>query len=107
MMYDHELEEVYSKIPDQTDIVISHGPMHGLCDRTVTGIYAGSRTLKDKIREVNPSLFVCGHIHEGFGSRKLGRDTLVVNASLRDERYRMANPPVRVTIPTRRERAAG
>jgi Icc-related predicted phosphoesterase len=38
---------------------------------------------------------VCGHIHPAYGRYRLG-DTDIINASLVDDRYRLANPVVEI-----------
>jgi Icc-related predicted phosphoesterase len=54
----------YTAIPDETDIVIAHGPALGFVDGG-----SGCPELRDALMErVKPKLFVCGHIHNAYGS---------------------------------------
>jgi Icc-related predicted phosphoesterase len=66
-----QLREIFAKIPDDTDIVVSHSPPFGIGDGALRslGIFenAGSSSLMARILEVKPILHVFGHIHEGRG----------------------------------------
>ena len=62
-------------IPEDIDILMSHGPPYGIADRIPGGSkygnvgaeHVGDSTLNDAIKRVRPTFFVCGHIHEGHG----------------------------------------
>ncbi len=99
---EEELDEKWALIPDDTDILISHGPFWGLLDENDEGIACGSRALRDAVDRVQPRLFICGHIHEQ-GSNQLiykhsGPNTWCINCSHVNERYQPVNKPVRITI---------
>ena len=58
-------------IPENTDILITHGPPQGLHDE-VDEVYSGPRNvgcphLRRAIERIRPRLHVFGHIHEGHG----------------------------------------
>jgi Icc-related predicted phosphoesterase len=60
-------------------IVLSHAPPHETrVDETSTGLHVGSLSLRRFIEEVQPSLVVCGHVHEARGVDILGY-TMIVN----------------------------
>jgi Icc-related predicted phosphoesterase len=87
-------------IPSDTDIVVAHGPPHGYGDRTPRPggyAHAGSTAMTETLERVQPWLMVCGHIHSGYGSYRLG-ETEIVNASLVDDDYRPVNPVVRIDL---------
>jgi 3',5'-cyclic AMP phosphodiesterase CpdA len=94
---DKSLAQVYDEIPEGVDIVVSHTPMYGLCDRTADDYNAGSKYLRTRMQKVQPRLFVCGHIHEAYGHRRYG-NILIKNASLRDEYYNIKNSPIIVDL---------
>ncbi len=94
---ENELEIKYNLIEDDVDIIVSHTPMNGFGDRTVSGEYAGSTRLRAKINQIKPKLLVCGHIHEGYGSYRKG-DTYIINASIMNEFYEPINDPVEIEI---------
>ena len=65
-----ELNEHWSLIPDNVDILISHGPSWGLNDKNKHGENCGSKSLTHWIANHVDSLkiFLCGHIHEAYGT---------------------------------------
>ncbi len=69
---------------EPVDIVLSHGPPHGLCDaswdRFSGDTHLGSVELTNYIIAHEPKLVVCGHIHEAAGERTLGA-TRIINTA--------------------------
>ena len=63
-------------------IYLSHVPPYGCLDRAWGGGNIGHRPLFQHLhrRDWPEALVLCGHVHEGFGSRECG-ETLVVNAA--------------------------
>lgn len=60
------------------EIVLSHPPPYeSTVDRTHSGQSAGSRAVKEWIAQQQPTLVVCGHIHEARGIEKIGSTTVV------------------------------
>jgi Icc-related predicted phosphoesterase len=71
------LDKLYSFIPDNTDVLISHQPPFGMCDKNDKDMHEGSKSLYDRMAELSQlKLVVCGHIHEARG-----QSGIVVNAS--------------------------
>jgi predicted phosphohydrolase len=62
-----DIEQHMRKIPNDTDILISHGPPYGILDANAKGEHCGCPSMLSKIQEVKPKLLICGHIHEGYG----------------------------------------
>ncbi len=91
------LRKVWAKIPEDTDVLITHGPPHGILDRTIRGEHVGCEELLKRVDAVKPKLHLFGHIHEGYGQEHRG-DTLFVNASTCDVRYEPVNAPVVLTL---------
>lgn len=61
-----EIAKIWARIPDDTDIVITHGPPDGILDH-VANRPAGCLALKHRIEQIQPLLHIFGHIHEGAG----------------------------------------
>ncbi|RKP27380.1 Metallo-dependent phosphatase-like protein, partial [Syncephalis pseudoplumigaleata] len=61
------LREVWDRIPEATDILITHGPPRGILDRVVTGESCGCDDLLVRVQTVRPIVHIFGHIHEGRG----------------------------------------
>ena len=67
----YDINEIWNGIPTDTDIVITHGPIHSYCDRTDRGgLNVGCEQLYHRLNEVKPQLHFSGHIHEAYGYRK-------------------------------------
>lgn len=91
------LRLVWSLIPEDTDILITHGPPLGQGDMTERGVAVGCEELEKRIQTVQPRLHVFGHIHEGYGTTQKGKTTFV-NASTCNARYEPVNPPVVIDL---------
>ena len=97
-----ELAEHWKRIPDKSDIVITHMPPYGILDNIIEGRKRksiGCPALRKEILErVKPKLHVFGHLHlDGGKSKKIG-DTTFVNAAMMDEDYRIARRPVVIDL---------
>jgi hypothetical protein len=95
-----DLGSKFLNIPEDTEILVVHGPPYGYGDRTygADGRRVGSQQLRMRIDSLPKlRLVVCGHIHEGYGSYQHmapnGRTVDIVNAS-RCDRLRMPCNPL-------------
>ena len=88
------LASKWESIPEDTDILVTHGPAFGILD-TVGGRrteHLGCELLKERIAVVKPKIHVCGHIHTGYGYYFNG-ETHFFNASALNEQYTYAHKP--------------
>lgn len=92
-----QAKEIWSKLPETTDVLLTHGPPRSYGDRTLDGELVGCPYLLGAIDRVKPKLAVYGHIHEGYGTYKHGK-TRLINASTCTRAYRPTNKPIVVTI---------
>jgi predicted phosphodiesterase len=77
----------WALIPDDVDILITHGPPHGLLDRNTRGEPVGCEALAERLPALRRlKLHVFGHIHEARGVAERGGVTHI-NAAALDERY--------------------
>jgi len=61
------LEEVWDKIPDDIDILITHSPAFGVLDR-LHSVHLGSPSLEDRLKELKHLTYhFFGHIHNDYG----------------------------------------
>ncbi len=93
---DAEAARHYAEIPDDTQLLITHGPPHGTLDRLPDTDHIGSIPLRDRVGTL-PQLraHVFGHIHNAHGIyRDIDRDLLYVNAAICDLRYRPTQTPI-------------
>lgn len=92
------IDRIWQQIPDDTDVLITHGPPFGVRDWTKHGRPGiGCADLKRTVQRVKPKLHVFGHIHGGYGEFDDGA-THFVNASLLNEAYMPVNQPIVVEI---------
>lgn len=80
------LAEKWALIPDEVDILVTHGPPYGIGDRCHDGRRVGCRALLERVRASKPRLHVFGHIHEDRGWWRIG-ETLFVNAAQNYDRH--------------------
>lgn len=81
------------KIPEETDILVTHCPPFGILDKTKEGESAGSKGLREEVlTRVRPHFHVFGHIHEGNGTQHL-QGTTFVNCASCDEKFKLKNGP--------------
>jgi Icc-related predicted phosphoesterase len=78
----HAIRKHWDLIPDDVDILITHGPPRGIGDRNDRGDLCGCADLAERVFAVDPRLHVFGHIHEGRGEYRLpDRRTRFVNVA--------------------------
>jgi Icc-related predicted phosphoesterase len=77
-----------------SDVVISHCPAKGTLDQQhpPESEHLGSPVLAKQIETVKPRVFVCGHIHGGYG-RAEHHGTTYVNCSQANEARETVNNP--------------
>ena len=96
----HDINEVWNTIPMDSDIVITHGPIYGYCDRTSnTNTNVGCADLYHRLHEVKPHLHFSGHIHEAYGWGTIPYkdewgDIYAFNGCSCNLRYEVYNPPI-------------
>lgn len=95
-MLDHDKQQTHWKnIPDDTDVLITHGPAYGVLDQT--GMehnpgHLGCVFLLKRIQELDIKAHLFGHIHGGYGREDVN-GYLALNSSILNERYKMTNSP--------------
>ncbi|MBD1263116.1 metallophosphatase domain-containing protein [Maribacter polysiphoniae] len=92
-----EIKQYWNKIPDNLDILITHGPPNGILDKTIRGESVGCEDLYDTISKVKPKIHVFGHIHEAYGVESKNGISFI-NASVLNLSYQMTNLPVTLTV---------
>lgn len=91
------LRRKWAKIPENTNVLITHGPPMGILDKVAAGEHVGCEDLLYTVAGINPWLHVFGHIHESYGVYLKGR-TIFVNAANCDLKYNPINPPVVIEL---------
>lgn len=91
------INQHWRMIPDDTDVLVTHGPPDMLLDQCPNGRHVGCTDLLARILKVKPKLHVFGHIHHSYGE-KYFHGTRYVNASQCNEKYRITNDPIVVDL---------
>lgn len=89
----------WDEVPEDVDVLITHGPPFGILDRAAPGMpKLGCQDLARRVNSLpNLKLHVFGHIHGGYGHEDCGSRQFY-NASVVDEAYRPVNQPHLVDI---------
>lgn len=87
-----EIKKHWDLIPDDTEVLITHGPPFGILDETVYGDRTGCEELLLCVEQVKPKFHIFGHIHEEYGISTKA-ETTFVNASVLDDWYEIKNQP--------------
>lgn len=76
---DNKLEYELGKIRTEGNtVMVAHTPPLGAGDILYNGRHCGSHAVREWIEEVQPKLWLCGHIHEDNSATFIG-ETLVLN----------------------------
>ena len=82
-----EIKPHWDMIPEEVDVLITHGPPKGILDYTeYDRDNVGCSLLLEKVKQVKPKVHVFGHIHEARGKKEVD-DTVFINASMVTLRY--------------------
>ena len=92
-----EINRHWKMIPMGTDVLITHGPPHGILDQTAHKQSVGCRNLGNRVFVVRPQFHIFGHIHEGYGMR-CANGTTFINASSVNALYIPTNAPIVVDL---------
>ncbi len=97
------MKDFVDKIPDHTNILVTHGPCRDILD-SVTRRYwdteqnkvvdyeehLGCDNLYKRVKEIKPDVHIFGHIHGGYGEKHVD-GTSFYNAAICDEMYHPSN----------------
>jgi len=83
--HEKQKNQLFKKARKDIDILLAHYPPYGVYDivkykgvNPMNGKHVGFKPYLDFIKRFKPGLFICGHMHEYQGKRKIG-DTIVVS----------------------------
>jgi len=93
-----ELKAKWDAIPEDTDILITHGPPQGHLDASGSPYNEpnlGCELLRVRVDEIKPKIHIFGHIH-GSSGYKEHNGTHFINASVLNEQYEVVNDGITV-----------
>jgi len=95
-----EIQRHWDLIPEDTSMLITHGPPAGTLDNVGRNNSVGCENLRHTVNRINPNIHIFGHIHEGYGTIKkqneetMHHETIFVNASYMKRYYYPINKPI-------------
>ena len=98
-----ELRKVWQNMPLGLDILITHGPPHGILDTTNdvyhgTVMHAGDEELAKAVKEKRPRHHIFGHIHECGGQELKTEHTAYHNVSVVDRDYKLVMQETEIVL---------
>lgn len=91
------LQEKWAQIPEDTQVLLTHGPPHKILDQCSEGNVGCEDLLERVLKLPNLKYHMFGHIHESYGTTVFGRTTFV-NASICNGRYAPTRDPIVLEI---------
>ncbi len=92
-----DIKKHWDKIPEGTDVLITHGPPHRICDTAprTHGFYEniGCEELLKAVKKIKPSIHLFGHVHFCAGELHQDENTLFANCCLLNEEHIIFNKP--------------
>lgn len=90
------LKAKWEIIPDDTDILVTHGPPYDILDKAYGNpMPLGCELLAAAAAKKKPKIHVFGHIHGGYGYKYVD-GTNYINAAVLNDNYEMVNKPVTI-----------
>ncbi len=90
-----QIKKHWDLIPQNTDILITHGPPYGILDTNSDGRSVGCEELRVATK---PRLHIFGHIHECGSKKQVVGATTYMNCSFVDVHYRPVNQPMHIEL---------
>lgn len=87
-----EIREKWDLIPEDTDVLVTHGAPQGIRDHATGYGNIGCEELLAAVKRVQPKYHIFGHVHDGYGQSLIG-ETTFVNVCICDMEYQVVNPP--------------
>lgn len=96
----HKIDNYWKQIPEDVNIVVTHGPPKGILDLTAHNNYpeqCGDKSLLNKVLDIKPKYHIFGHIHDEPSCYNAGTfkpssiETTFVNASINNLSYNVIN----------------
>lgn len=88
----------WSLIPEDTQVLMTHGPPYGILDQTASGSQ-GCQDLFNRIENLGQlKLHLFGHLHLEGGNQTVRDGKIFANAAVCDDSYRPIHSPIVVEI---------
>ena len=88
----------WANVPEDTDVLITHGPPYGILDQAPHVLHhGGDPELLEAVQRLQPRLHVFGHVHSAYGIQETG-DTTFINCALLGGDGGIEHEPVRMRM---------
>ncbi|CAD8141568.1 unnamed protein product [Paramecium pentaurelia] len=100
----YQAKNIWDRINDNTDIVLTHGPPFGHGDMAQSEVNrnVGDEYLFQRIKQIKPKYHIFGHIHEGYGQSQEDGITFI-NCAYLKKNYSVGNKPITFTLPKKEQ----
>lgn len=93
-----DLMNKWAAIPDDTEILLTHGPPFGILDMTLQGEQVGCEQLARRIKQLKHlQIHAFGHIHEAYGVEEINQ-VKYINACTCNRSYQPINKPIVIDL---------
>ena len=93
MATEQRLAALYEAMPDEVDVLVTHGPPWGVLDPGWQAAHAGSTALASAVSARNVQHHVFGHLHAAGGRMLQQGHTTFYNVAACNDAYQMVNQP--------------
>jgi len=91
------MKSTLSIIPNDIDILLTHGPAAGILDLCAHGGRVGCEDLLNELERIKPKYLIFGHIHHSAGQLEVN-GIKHVNAAILNDNYEFKNKPIILDI---------
>jgi Icc-related predicted phosphoesterase len=92
------IQEVWDKIPNNLDVLITHGPPCGILDYSIYSHESvGCSNLLQTVMNSKPKFHIFGHLHGNYGIFK-DLNTTFINCAVLNDNYKLVNKCVEFDI---------
>lgn len=93
-----EANDLWKQIPDNLDLLISHGPPYQILDKNQNNENCGCEVLQREVFIKMPKRHLFGHIH-GYGHQYIEKERIkFYNTSVLDETYKLTHKITEIEI---------
>jgi Icc-related predicted phosphoesterase len=93
-----EMAKIWKQIPDDTDILVTHGPPLGILDTNHRDEKCGCWDLRERIKSLEHLRYhIFGHLHSAHGQKEV-YGVKFINCSLLDDDYNLSFEPIVLEI---------
>jgi len=93
MATEQGLAALYEAMPEEVDVLVTHGPPWGILDPGWKAAHAGSTALASAVSARNVQHHVFGHLHAAGGRMLQQNHTTFYNVAACDDAYKLVNGP--------------